>query len=70
MTKKKEQPPIQPLSNLLRDMFDHLVANQKPLDPDLVKIVDDNFWELLATSSGSSKQEDEQAVKNEGDFTI
>ena len=31
----------------LSRMFSYLLDNMKPLDPEMVQIVNDNFWELL-----------------------
>jgi len=35
------------LKKLLDELYDHLLKNSKPLEPDFAKILHDNFWDLL-----------------------
>ena len=37
------------IDNSLNEFFEQFVKDQKPLDPDFQKILNDNLWDLLQT---------------------
>ena len=47
MTTSKEEKEQEEIANIFRDFRENLEANQKDIDPDIRKIVDDNFEDLI-----------------------
>ncbi len=42
--------------NILESMFKYLSENMVDLEPEFQKVINDNFWDLLATESDSDKE--------------